>query len=199
MTHSVLCAQPPAQWRRVVLLLLTADKTMRQLYKLSNCCYYCTLKTGTIAIGALNPVLMLVGLVVFGDPGAIVQVLDNSSPDWREGRVMESALAVLDPTTWLLLVAGIIATVIGACLVHGARTGNGRLMMPWIVLTAIGLALNIGSIINAITAANIGDTISRILAWSLGGYLLLVVRNYREEVEGPTDVEGGGQGHKTEI
>ena len=108
-------------------------------------------------------------------------------------------MGVLDPTTLILLAAGIISTLVGGCLVHGARCGNARLLMPWIALTAIGLALNIASIINAINASNVGDIVSRIIAWNLGGYLHLVVRNYRKEVMSATDVEEAGQGQKTEV
>ena len=61
---------------------------MGQLYKLSNCCYYCSLKTGTIAIGALNPVIMLVAMTVFDNPAVLVKVLDNSDRGWRQGRLM---------------------------------------------------------------------------------------------------------------
>ena len=165
-----------------------------KLPKLPNCCYCCSLKTGTILIGALSLVvdviLMLVGLAVFADPGAIVHELDKAAPGWRQGQDTDSAMGVLNITAGILLVAGIIATVIGACLVHGARTGNKRLMMPWIVLTTMGVILDIGNVFKAVIAGNIGDIVSSILGWVLGAYLLLVVRSYKEELESETDVEG---------
>ena len=165
-----------------------------KLPKLPNCCYCCSLKTGTILIGGLSLVvdviLMLVGLAVFADPGTIVHELDKAAPGWRQGQDTQSAMAVLNITAGILLVAGIIATVIGACLVHGARTGKKRLMMPWIVLTTMGLVLDIGNVFKAVIAGNIGDIVSSILGWVLGAYLLLVVRSYKEELESATDVEG---------
>ena len=80
-----------------------------KLPKLPNCCYCCSLKTGTILIGALSLVvdviLMLVGLAVFADPGAIVHELDKAAPGWRQGQDTESAMGVLNITAGILLVA----------------------------------------------------------------------------------------------
>ena len=165
-----------------------------KLPKLPNCCYFCSLKTGTILIGALSLVvdviLMLVGLTVFADPGLIIHEFDKAAPGWRRGQDTESAMGVLHITAGILLVGGIIATVIGACLVHGARTGNKRLMMPWIVLITMGLVLDIGNVFKTVIAGNMGDIVLSILGWVLGAYLLLVVRSYKEEVESVTDMEG---------
>ena len=63
-------------------------------------------------------------------------------------------------------------------------------MMPWIVLTTMGVILDIGNVFKAVIAGNIGDIVSSILGWVLGAYLLLVVRSYKEELESETDVEG---------
>ena len=57
------------------------------------------------------------------------------------------------------------------------------MMTPWIVMTGIGLVLQIGSILMAVTSLAFGSAISDIFAWVLGAYFFLVVWSYKAEVE----------------
>ena len=56
-------------------------------------------------------------------------------------------------------------------------------MMPWIVLTAISLILDIFKIIQAIFTLVIMDIISSVLAWMIAAYFLLVVWSYKDQVQ----------------
>ena len=59
---------------------------------------------------------------------------------------------------------------------------NVCLMTPWILMTGIGLVLQIGSII-MVTSLGFGSAIGDIFAWVLGAYFFLVVWSYKAEVE----------------
>jgi len=93
-----------------------------------------------------------------------------------------------------MLVASIIATVISACLVHGTRTRNVCLMKPWIVLTVIGLILEIFNILRAFISLAIADAIYNSLHWVLGAYFFLVVWSFKAEVEEGEEAGGDYQG-----
>merc|ERR1719415_507110 len=60
-------------------------------------------------------------------------------------------------------------------------------MKPWIVLTVIGLILEIFNILKAFIFLSIGDAIYNSLCWVLGAYFLLVVWSFKAEGE-----EAGG-------
>ena len=62
-------------------------------------------------------------------------------------------------------------------------------MMPWIVLTGIGLVLNIFNILKAVITLDFADAFSSIFAWVLAAYFFLVVWSCKVEVE---EGEGGG-------
>merc|ERR1712107_840293 len=67
----------------------------------------------------------------------------------------------------IMLIASIVATVISACLVHGARTANVCLMKPWIVLTGISLILDIFNILKAVISLAFTYALSSIFGWVL--------------------------------
>ena len=62
-------------------------------------------------------------------------------------------------------------------------------MMPWIVLTGIGLVLDIFNILKAVIILDFAEAFSSIFAWVLAAYFFLVVWSYKVEVE---EGEGGG-------
>jgi len=94
----------------------------------------------------------------------------------------------------ITLAASIFAAVISGCLVHGARKRNVCLMQPWIVLTEIGLILDIFNIIKALIRLAIVDAISSVLACVLGAYLFLIVWSFKSEIEYETKAGGDYQG-----
>ena len=56
-------------------------------------------------------------------------------------------------------------------------------MMPWIVLTGIGLILDIFNILKAVIILDFVEAFSSIFAWALFAYFFLVVWSYKVEVE----------------
>jgi len=179
---------------------------MVSLPKLSNCCACISLKTGTLIIGALNLVAFVIciiasiGTMAMAGSKAMVdvveQLLDQSIPGWRND--IDKQTISPHMRTFILgfgmLVASIIATVISACLVHGTRTRNDCLMKPWIVLTAIGLILEIFNILKAFIFLSIADAIFNSLCWVLGAYFFLVVWSFKAEVEEGVEAGGDYQG-----
>ena len=59
------------------------------LPKLSSCCCSCSLKTGTIMIGALSlaasVLLALLAIVMLASANTIMDILDEAELDWSEG------------------------------------------------------------------------------------------------------------------
>ena len=62
-------------------------------------------------------------------------------------------------------------------------------MMPWIVLTRIGLVLGIFNILKAVIILDFVEAFSSIFAWVLAAYFFLVVWSNKVEVE---EGRGGG-------
>ena len=85
---------------------------------------------------------------------------------------------------------GMLNLVTGACLIYGARTGNGGLMLPWMIQTLIELVLVLVAFFSLICGTESiisdytgGDIVRCILVSALTAFLLLVVSSYREEVK----------------
>jgi len=186
---------------------------MVSLPKLSNCCLYASLKTGTLIIGALNlvgsvicilaTICLMAGSTAFID--LMEQQLDQSVPDLRNhidndrqggqiaAWVSEAGILLFGV---IMLVCSFFSIVISGCLVHGARTRNVCLMKPWIVLTKIGLILDLVNIVSALWALAFVNAISDILVWVLGAYLFLVVWSFKSEIE---EEEGGGGDYQDKV
>ena len=56
-------------------------------------------------------------------------------------------------------------------------------MSPWIVLTGVGLILDIPNILRALLSLAILDVIFGILGWVIGAYFFLVVLSFKKEIE----------------
>ena len=67
-------------------------------------------------------------------------------------------------------------------------------MKPWIVLTGIGLILQIFNILKAFIFLAIADAIIGSLGWVLGAYFFLVVWSFKAEVE-----EGAGGDYQGQV
>ena len=76
---------PNSQLAQTVLL---PDTARMGLPLLSNCCCGCTLKTGTVIIGAINLVssviVMITAIILMISPDAIMSYLDTVVPGWKE-------------------------------------------------------------------------------------------------------------------
>ena len=68
-------------------------------------------------------------------------------------------------------------------------------MKPWIVLTGIGLVLDILNILRALFSLANLDVICGILGWVLGAYFFLVVWSFKNEIESEV---GAGEDHPGE-
>ena len=67
-------------------------------------------------------------------------------------------------------------------------------MKPWIVLTGIGLVLDILNILKALISLDLTDVICSILGWVLGAYFFLVVFSFKKEIEAGVGAGGDYQG-----
>ena len=154
---------------------------------MASCCCGCTLKTSTVIIGAIHlvsSVLVMITAVLFmTSPDAIMSYLNNVVPGWKEDIDTSSMRIQIMIVAGCVLAAGIFAAVISSCLLHGARTANKCLVKPWIVLTAISLALDICKIIQSFFTLIIIDIIGSVLAWVITTYFFMVVWSYKDQVE----------------
>jgi len=177
---------------------------MVSLPKLSNCCACISLKTGTLIIGVLDLkacvifIIASIGTMAMAGLKALVDVveqsLDQHMPWWRNDFDRKDISSGIFIIGFGMLVVSIFVTVICACLVHGARTRNVCLMKPWIVLTGIGLILQIFNILKAFIFLAIADAIIGSLGWVLGAYFFLVVWSFKAEVE-----EGAGGDYQGQV
>ena len=62
--------------------------------------------------------------------------------------------------------------------------------MPWVVLTATSLILDIFNILKAVITLAYANAISSIIAWILGAYFFCVVWSLKTEIEDEEDVKG---------
>merc|ERR1719432_618214 len=95
---------------------------------------------------------------------AVERLLDQSAPGWRRDFDQEDISSGIFFGGVFLLIVSILSTAISACLVHGARTRNVCLMMPWIVLTLLGLILEFGNIQKVLLSLATVDTVNSSLA-----------------------------------
>jgi len=146
-----------------------------------------SLNLAASVIGIIASIGFMAGSTVLVD--VVEKLLDQSVPGWREDIDRHAIASGIFIFGVIMLIASIVATVISACLVHGARTANVCLMKPWIVLTGISLILDIFNILKAVISLAFADALSSIFGWVLGAYLFLVVWSYKKELE-----EGVGGG-----
>jgi len=170
---------------------------------LSNFCGCISLKTGALLIGSLNLVTSILGVLIstwcLTDSRALAELLlEQSNPDWREKihktyydskkeleqQTIYSLSSEISTYGVIFLIGSIFTVAFSACLVHGIRTRNVRLMMPWIVMMGISLFLNIFNILFGIASnpspANIAI---RTIGWALWLYFFLVVCAFKAELE----------------
>merc|ERR1712110_517158 len=148
---------------------------MVALPKLLNCCVCASLKTGTLIIGSLglvtSVILILASICFMAGPGLLVeQLLDQSDPGWRQDLDRQTISSGIFIVGVIMLIAAIFNMLIDACLIHGTRTRNIRLMTPWISLTGIYLVLDILNILKALISLAMGEVFCSILGWVLGAY-----------------------------
>jgi len=80
----------------------------------------------------------------------------------------------------------ILGLIVAAALVHGARTRNPSLLLPWIIMTGLSIIINI--VVNIYDMAVIGSEaiagaiISIAITVVISGYFYLVVTSYRKEL-----------------
>merc|ERR1711953_672609 len=162
---------------------------MVALPKLQNFCGCTSLKTGTLIIGSLNLVTSFIGILAsFSILGGSTVLNDlmaelekQFGSEWSRTRpqtdpqlMFQQAISIISIIIGVvLLIASIFSIVISACLIHGARTRNVSLMWPWIFLSVMSLANPIAMV--------------SILGWLLNAYFILVVWNFKIEIEAVGD------------
>ncbi len=173
------------------------SEKMVALPKVVDCCGCASLQSGTIIIGCLNLVIYVIcmivciGLMIGTDDMVDVfkPMFDKNMPNWEEymDPSFISKAIVIDASTSLIIF--ILATVVSSCLIHGAKMGNICLLKPWIILTALGLILNIINIFKAFVGLEIVAGIASIISWIIGTYLFLMVWSFKAKLE-----DGGAYG-----
>jgi amino acid transporter len=83
--------------------------------------------------------------------------------------------------------------VVASLLIHGARTAKPGLMMPWIILTAIGFVLDLISMIRYIVMGYFAGLGGGLLFLALAIYLFIVVWSHRVELQGNPSGDSAGK------
>eukprot|EP00088_Acartia_fossae_P015708 TRINITY_DN1866_c0_g1_i3.p1 TRINITY_DN1866_c0_g1~~TRINITY_DN1866_c0_g1_i3.p1 ORF type:complete len:175 (+),score=13.96 TRINITY_DN1866_c0_g1_i3:46-570(+) len=172
--------------------------------KVSMFCCGCSLHTGCLIIGALQLIGSCIITLTFTGilcSSFIQDEVDeycseeNIKPEYEEFCNDDPILALKIFYGYYLAI-GLVYLIIGSLLVHGARSKNPRLLLPWIVISGLSMVFKI-IIIILYAATNgpqafLGCFISILLILCISGYFLLVVHSYRKELR----ENGNQQGYK---
>jgi hypothetical protein len=74
--------------------------------------------------------------------------------------------------------------VIASLLIHGARTENSCMIMPWLILTVIGLVYDIVLFIQYCIAGAVINAISTVIGFGIGVYIWLCIYSFRKQILG---------------
>jgi len=85
--------------------------------------------------------------------------------------------------TAILLVLCIFWIITCSLLIHGARKGKPGLLMPWYIVTAIGICFSVIQIVQQFINLQIGAAIGGIFGVIIGCYLLVVVWSFRAQLQ----------------
>nr|ALS04526.1 hypothetical protein [Acartia pacifica] len=165
--------------------------------RVSKCCCGCSLKDGCLLLGILGIIGGVGGTIVCiafeASTPFLEKVVDMYCDNYTASYTVDDTASFCnhDPIKMVQIFFGVylavclIQLIVNSLLVHGARTGNGSLLTPWLVMTGISIVLTIAS--TCAQMAYIGKTailsgvISIIVNVVVSGYFLLVVHSHRKE------------------
>merc|ERR1711962_1478345 len=140
------------------------------------CCACLELKTGTLIIGTLSligscilGIIAIVGLI--GSSLVASGVLPFGDKDQQGLRDASTAAGTV----------GIVVTSI--MLIHGARTGNPCLLMPWLVLTSIYIIWDVVQVIIAFVNLEWGTAVTYIVVTCIISYFFIAVYSFRKQLQ----------------
>merc|ERR1719369_809075 len=141
------------------------------LLKVSSCCCY-DLRTGSSIIAVLGLIFATV-YTIAGAAGLAIYVPQVPTYIGNELIILFS----------IIVVAGAVALVFYALLVHGTSKNHPGFTNAWIIYQCILLGLGIiGMAITFIFTRNIINCIGQVIGLSLQLYFLSVVRSYRSQL-----------------
>jgi len=156
---------------------------------IEKCCACLELKTGTLIIGTLS----LIGSCILG----IIAILglvgssllasgalpfgDKDQQGLKEASTAAGTVGIV--VTSIMLVVYILYIAIGSMLIHGARTGNPRLLMPWLVLTSIYIIWDVLKVIISFVNLKWGDAVTYIIVTCIMSYFFIAVYSFRKQLQ----------------
>ncbi len=160
-----------------------------EIKRLSQCCCCCSLRTGTLIIALLGIINDLIGI------GVAAYYVDLTNYYGRNGH---PELHIIKIVCIIAIVVVLFSLAINSSLAYGVMADRPGFMMPFIILTTIGIVLaSIGVLIQAIlqfAGAAVGMGFLQLIGGSLGVllqcYLWLVVYSHYRDLR---DAEGEGR------
>ncbi|XP_075233643.1 uncharacterized protein LOC142331539 [Lycorma delicatula] len=152
---------------------------------LDQCCCGCSLKTGTTIIGwfsFVRDLIILVTLIAVEFAFKDSKSIATASPDTDKGF---EAIVIILAILYLLL------TIVSLLLLFGTYKERHGYMSPWIILSTIGIVIEIICIITDTASVGFSKTdLQSLISVGLTIYFLLVVYSYYREIKGGSGVTG---------
>eukprot|EP00092_Neocalanus_flemingeri_P025004 GFUD01027116.1.p1 GENE.GFUD01027116.1~~GFUD01027116.1.p1 ORF type:complete len:177 (+),score=20.52 GFUD01027116.1:77-607(+) len=153
------------------------------------CCLCFDLKTGTIILGVLNLIVCVIGAIlsiglvirwaVFVGDGDVI--MKENGVAVNPGLV-EAVGIVLYITTSVIFIVCVFYIVIASLLIHGARTGRPGFLTPWLVLTAVSMALQLVNVVGGLIALEWMKVVLTIIGMTIEGYFFVCVWSFRQQL-----------------
>lgn len=168
-------------------------------------CFCLELKTGTIIVGILNLICAIILSIVVGIALGVVsaasaplfgnqdlaqlddtlrQVYKKQGLEYTENLkgTAESAAAWMIAVYAITLFICIGYLVLASLLIHGARKGNPKLLLPWLIFTIFSLVWNAVQIIGNFVAGRWNLAISGIVGMIIGIYIMICIWSFRKQL-----------------
>eukprot|EP00088_Acartia_fossae_P015712 TRINITY_DN1866_c2_g1_i2.p1 TRINITY_DN1866_c2_g1~~TRINITY_DN1866_c2_g1_i2.p1 ORF type:complete len:183 (-),score=23.06 TRINITY_DN1866_c2_g1_i2:9-557(-) len=176
--------------------------------KVSKCCCGCSLHDGCLIIGILQLIFTCIGtvvcIIILASSSFLQKIVDQycsgeyNTTDLDDDFCNSDPISAMKITIGVYLAISLLSVVVGALLVHGTRTRNPGLLLPWMVMTGLSIianiVMNIVQIVTVGSQAILGAVISILLTLCISGYFLLVVHSYRKELK--ENAVGGNYGNQ---
>merc|ERR1712126_635215 len=159
-------------------LLLTTLPTMGGLPTVSSCCCGCSLKQGTVIIGAVSITFSILYILMYWGAQylGLEEYLEAQGQDDMSKKVHIVFMIAMG-------VISILNICVNSCLIHGANKDNPKLLLPWIILMGINICLSIFNLPFLFVSLQIVSGIISLAFTLIWVYLFVVVTSFKKELE----------------
>jgi len=158
-------------------LLLTTLPNMGGLPKVSSCCCGCSLKQGTVIIGAVSITFSLLYILMYWASKYLGLGLFEAQghDDMTKKAHMITMIA--------MGVISILNVCVNSCLIHGANKAIPKLLLPWLILNGINICLSIINLPFLFVSLQVVSGIISLVFTLIWVYIFVVVSSFKKELE----------------